>query len=147
MNNDELKQIFSNISDVDANRYIASYRYLYQGTLDSLLKSIELNEEILQIKHAISYQNEILPILRHNQRLAKQEKKKLYDMVTRSWKKFDERIQKEINVQYQLEHLKKKHQDLTHTKIKQERYQTLGFKLHDTNNNITRLKSGRCIVI
>ncbi|CAF2745505.1 unnamed protein product [Rotaria sp. Silwood2] len=140
MNDNELNQMFSNINENDTNRYKNSYHYLYQCVLESTLKCIDINEEISQIKHLITYKNELLPILVHNHKLAKQEKKILYNIVTKTWKKFDERIQNEINVEYQLEQLKEEHQNLTNMKIKQEQCQTFYFKLHNINNDVTHLK-------
>jgi hypothetical protein len=88
------------------------------------------------------YKNEILPILIHNHKLAKREKKILYNIVTKIWEKFDERIQNEINVQYQVEQIKKEHQELVNIKIKQEQYQTFYLKLFEIKNDITYLKRG-----
>ncbi|CAM4884408.1 unnamed protein product [Rotaria socialis] len=140
MTDDELDEIFSNLNEHDANRYINSYQYLYQCVLKSILRDVDLNEEISQIKHEITYQNAILPILMQNHKLAKRERKILYNIVTKSWRKFDERIQNEINVQHQFEQLKSEHQDLTNMKIKQEHYQTFYSQLHDTNINVMHLK-------
>ncbi|CAF3537360.1 unnamed protein product [Rotaria sordida] len=140
MNDNELNQIFSNINKNDTNRYIRSYHYLYQCALESTLKCVDINEEISQIKYLIIYKNEILPILIHNHKLAKQEKKILYNIVTKTWKKFDKRIQNEINVEYQLEQLKEEHQNLINMKIKQEQCQTFYLQLHNINNDVTHLK-------
>ncbi|CAF3361258.1 unnamed protein product [Rotaria sp. Silwood1] len=140
MNDNELNQMFSNINENDSNRYINSYHYLYQCALESTIKCIDINEEISQIKHLITYKNEISAILIHNLESAKKEKKILYNIVTKTWKKFDERIQNEINSEYQLEQLKEEHQNLTNMKIKQEQCQTFYFKLHNINNDVTHLK-------
>jgi hypothetical protein len=142
LNNDELNQLFYNIKPNDANRYRINYENLYKNLLESILKNIDINEELVQIKYSIKYQNEILPILIHNHKLAKREKKILYHIITKTWQIFDERIQNEINVQYQLEQIKKEHQNLINIKIKQEQYQTFCVKLHDINNDITDLKRG-----
>jgi hypothetical protein len=142
LNNEELNQIFYNINRTDANRYINSYHNLYKTLLQSIVKTIDMNEEISQIKHSIIYENEVLPILIHNHKLANREKKILYNLVTKTWRKFDERIQNEIHVQYQVEQIKTEHQDLTNMKIKQEQYRTFYFKLHQINNDITHLKRG-----
>jgi hypothetical protein len=142
LNNKELNKLFSNMNTTDANRYINSYKYLYKSLLQSILNNIDITEEISEIKHSIIYKNEILPILIHNHKLANSEKKILYNIVTKTWQKFDEGIQNEINVQLQLEQIKTEHKHLTNMKIKQEQYQTFYFKLHQINNDINHLKKG-----
>jgi hypothetical protein len=142
INNDEFDQMFNNIKENDASRYKISYHHLYESVLKSILNSIDLNEEISQVKHSILYENEILPVLIHNHKLAKREKKFLYNVVTKVWQKFDECIQSEVNVQDQLEQIKKEHQALINMKIKQEQYQTFYFKSHEINNEIIHLKRG-----
>jgi hypothetical protein len=142
LNNEELNEIFDHIQQTDANRYKINYENLYKNVLQSLLKNLDINEEILQIKTSIKYQNELLPILIHNHKLAKREKKILYNIVTKTWQIFDERIQNEINVQYQLEQIKKEHQDLLNIKIKHEQYQTFYVQLHEIKNDITYLERG-----
>ena len=142
LNNEELNKIFSNINTTDTNRYINSYQYLYKTLLQSILNTIDINEEISEIKHSIIYTNEILPIIIHNHKLANREKKILYNIVTKTWQRFDEGIQNETNVQFQLEQIKNEHKYLTNMKIKQEQYQTFYFKLHQINNDIHHLKKG-----
>jgi len=126
----------------DENQYRINYENLYKNVLELILKNFDLNEEILQIKHSINYQNEILPILIHNHKLAKQEKKILYNIITKIWQIFDQRIQNEINIQNQLEQIKIEHQHLINIKIKQEQYQIFYIKLNEINNDITNLKRG-----
>ncbi|CAF1044141.1 unnamed protein product [Adineta steineri] len=140
INDEDLNYLLNNIQENDANRYKLSYHHLYQSVFQSILNSIDLNEEIIQLKHSIIYQNEILPILINNHKLAKREKKILYNISRKSWQKFDECIQSEVNIQYQLEQIKKEHQNLKNLKIKQEQYQTFYLKLHEINNDTTQLK-------
>ncbi|CAF4151796.1 unnamed protein product, partial [Adineta steineri] len=140
INDDDLNYLLNNIQENDANRYKLSYHHLYQSVFQSILNSMDLNEEIIQLKHSIIYQNEILPILINNHKLAKREKKILYNISRKSWQKFDECIQSEVNIQYQLEQIKKEHQNLKNLKIKQEQYQTFYLKLHEINNDTTQLK-------
>lgn len=142
INDEELNEMFSNMNKNDANRYITSYQYLYQYLWESTLKSIDINEEIIKLKHAIEHQNEILPVLMENRRLAQEEKKILYRIVTKTWRKFDERMQNEINTQNQLEKSKLEHQDLTKMKIKQEKFQRYYSQLQDMNIDIIHLKRG-----
>jgi len=124
------------------NRYRIYYENLYKNVLESILKNFDLNEEILQIKNSIKYQNEILPILIHNHQLAKREKNILYHIITKTWQIFDQCIQNEINIQYQLEQIKIEHQHLINIKIKQEKYQTLYIKLNEINHDVIHLKKG-----
>jgi len=142
LNKDKLNEIFHHIDETNANRYRINYEKLYKNLRESLLKNFDINEEILQIKHSIKYQDEILSILIHNHKLAKREKKILYHIITKTWKIFDECIQNEIYRQYQLEQIKNEHQNLINIKIKQEKYQTFYLQLHEIQNDITNLKRG-----
>jgi hypothetical protein len=131
----------------DADRYKISYENLYKNVLQSIFKTIDINEEITQIKYSIKHTQEILPIFIQNHKLAKREKKILYNIVTKTWQKFDECIQNEINVQYQLEQLKNEHQRLLKIKIQQEKYQKFYLEFHQLNNEITYLKRGLLLKI
>jgi hypothetical protein len=133
---------YRDFHDEEYNQYQISYEKLYKTVLQSMFNTIDINEEIIQIKHSIKYTEELLPIFIQNHKLAKREKKILYNMTTKTWQKFDECIQNEINIQYQLEQLKNEHQQLLKIKIQQENYQTFSLQCHQLNNEITYLKRG-----
>ncbi|UJR25695.1 hypothetical protein I4U23_007046 [Adineta vaga] len=140
INENELNQILYNIDANVAHRYKISYQHLCESLLSSILRIVDLDEEILQVKHSILYQNEILPTLLHNHKLAKREKKILYNLATKTWHKFDQCIQNEINVQYQLKQIQEEHENLLNIKIKQEQYQRFYFEIQEINNEIIYLQ-------
>ena len=94
------------------------------------------------MKHAITHKDELLPILAHNRRLAKQEKKILYHLVTKSWQKFDERLQTEMHTQSQVEQVQQDHGRLVKRKIEQERHQALRSKVDEIHSDLVLLQRG-----
>lgn len=141
-NQEEFNEISHHINENTANYYRVNYKNLYENLFQSLIKNLDINEEILQIKHSLKYQNEIYPLLIHNHKLAKREKKILYHFITEIWQNFDKNIQNEINLQYQLKQIKDQHEYLINMKIKQEQYQRFYLKIHEIKNEITYLKQG-----
>lgn len=94
------------------------------------------------MKHAITHKDELLPTLVHNRRLAKQEKKILYNLVTKSWQKFDERLQTEMHTQSQVQQVQDDHERLVKRKIDQERHQALCSKIDDIHKDLVLLQRG-----
>ena len=129
-------------SPTNAQRYKTSYANLHQQVLQSIMNVIGLNEEIMQIKHSIKYNNEVFPILLQNHKLAKREKKILYQILTTTWQRFDERLQDEIAVQNQLEQTKKEHQHFFKMKIQQEQYLKYSLQIDQIHDQIIDLKHG-----
>ena len=102
-----------------------------------------MNGQLSRLKRATTYENEVLPVLLHNHRLAQQEKRILYDIVTKIWRTFDEHLRNEISVQQRIEQIRKQHQYLTERKIKQEHDEASYGKMQDIRNDVLRLKRGR----
>lgn len=134
---------FHHLNPTDAQRYKTSYENLHRQVRQSIMKVIDLNEEILQIKHSIKYNNEVFPILLHNHKLAKREKKILYQILTTTWQRFDERMHDEITIQNQLEQTRKEHQYFFKMKIQQEQYLKYSLDIDQIHNQIIDFKHGR----
>ncbi|CAF0760815.1 unnamed protein product [Adineta ricciae] len=140
MDENEFDEILGNIDEYRARHFKSNYRRLYENLLLSILRSVDFDDEILRIKHALLYNSELLPILNHNHKLAKREKRILYNLTTKTWQKFDECIQSEIYMQYQLKQCKQEHESLLQMKIKQEQHQKFALELQEMSIELIYLR-------
>ena len=133
---------FPQLNAFDAQRYQRSYENLHEQVLQSIYKIIDLNDEILRVKHSIKYNTDILPILIQNHKLAKREKKILYEILTTTWQRVDQCIQTELNIQHQLEQIQREHQHFLQMKIQQEKSRQIALFIEQINDDIIDLEYG-----